>query len=131
MMTFKQFIGEQSFNDDDWYLVDRESKKVIKHLGKPQGRDPKRYMTDADKQDVITGMRAKHQGYKLNEGNDRNPAEVGNTGTTMKGPRQCVIPGQRAGVTIISKRGERLKVRDDCGFTWMIDVQDFNGDLKK
>lgn len=65
MMTFKQFIAEQSFNDDDWYLVDRESKKVIKHLGAPQGRDPKQYITDADKQDVIKGMRAKMQGYTL------------------------------------------------------------------
>ncbi len=65
MMTFKQFIAESSFNDDDWYLVDRETKKVIKNLGLMRNRDPKQYITDADTQDVVKGMRAKMQGYEL------------------------------------------------------------------
>lgn len=63
MITFKQFLYEQSFNDDDWYLVDTKTKTVVRHVGGPSMRvDPKSYIKNDD-QDVLKGMRAKHQGY--------------------------------------------------------------------
>lgn len=63
MITFKQFMAESSFSDDDLYLVDRESKKVIKRVGRNDGRDTARYVTDPDKQLVITGLTARMEGY--------------------------------------------------------------------
>lgn len=71
----------ESFNDDDYYLVNKKTKKVIKNLGKVQvafGTDPKKNPTikaalTSPNYDVVKGMAAKHLHYvteDLNENDD-------------------------------------------------------------
>ena len=64
MITFKQFITEQSFNDDDYYVVDTETKKVVKWIGSRLAGTEESYIKSPT-QKVMKGMRAKHQGYEL------------------------------------------------------------------
>jgi hypothetical protein len=57
--------------------------------------------------------------------NELTAVEVGDTGTTTAGPRDRVLPGQSAAVTVVLVRQNRLKVRCENGFTWMINSEDF------
>lgn len=69
----------ESFNDDDYYIVNKKTKKVVKNLGKVKvafGSDPKQnaviksQLTSPDL-DVVKGMAAKHANY-VNENMDHN-----------------------------------------------------------
>jgi hypothetical protein len=64
----------EAFNDDDFYLLDANTKKVIKNIGaKRPGyvfrdnpeKDPvlSKYVTDPKSQIILSGMRAKSRGY--------------------------------------------------------------------
>ena len=74
-MKLHQFaIISEEFNDDDFYVVDKNTKKVIRNLGnKKPGymfrdnpeQDPvlSKYITDEKSQIILSGMRAKSRGY--------------------------------------------------------------------
>lgn len=64
MTTFKQFIENvESINDDDWYLVDTQSKNIIKNLGKDNSPDSVKSYIEDNHQTVLKGMKVKFQGY--------------------------------------------------------------------
>ncbi len=68
----------ESFNDDDWYIMDKKTKKVVKHLGKflvPYGTDPaqdRRIKPELKSPDYVAmkGMKAKWFGKNVNENAD-------------------------------------------------------------
>lgn len=71
-------IIEESFNDDDWYIMNSKTKKMVKHLGKisvPYGSDPSsipRIKAELKSADYVAmkGMKAKHFSTNLHENAD-------------------------------------------------------------
>ena len=72
---------ESQINDDDYYLVDKKTKKIIRSIGNTKrfgyfGRTESgeiqhsafdQYIADKTTQAVMKGMTAKHMGYRLTE----------------------------------------------------------------
>jgi hypothetical protein len=71
-LTHKVVSGlNEGFNDDDYYLVNKSTKKVVKALGKhsvPFMHDPKTHATlkhhvTSPDHDILKGMKARSAGY--------------------------------------------------------------------
>ncbi len=51
-------VHRVSFNDDDWYVVNIMTKKVVRHVGSAAGYKPE----GGPDQLVLSGMNARHLG---------------------------------------------------------------------
>lgn len=118
--TAKHWINKvnESLNDDDYYQVHKDSKKITKHLGKRQvgfehKDSPEKAPALADYCDkehtVVTGMRAKMRGYTNEDRESEFNANSQLSGSTpMKKKIRLKTPG---GSTISSHDSESDAMR--------------------
>lgn len=65
MITFKQYLIESSLNDDDFYLVNTKTKKIVRHLGGPNwwGKSAPNEVKKGADEEVLTGLQTKIRGF--------------------------------------------------------------------